>query len=129
MRFRQLHHDRETPVQYIQRRVKLYCFLYGFHQDGQEETHRLILTLPTEWMYLLQGQPINDIMSLQTYANNLQEALDNAWYQMHRERQRFQRPRVMLAEEEEFEIVTEESSSFGNHINLFNHILASEVRD
>jgi hypothetical protein len=35
----------------------------------------------------------------------------------------------MLVEEEGFEIVTEESSSLGNHINLSNNILASEVRD
>lgn len=82
-RFRQSGHDKETPHQFIMRRILYTRMLLQVPPDSRAEVYYICAKNPVSWASLLNKDTITDTASLQLRTRELHDALVDSWTKLH----------------------------------------------
>lgn len=77
MRFRQLRHQKETPKDFVQRRIRYHNFLFPGDADGRGAVARILRTQPVEWGATLNEEACPTILALLTVASRMGKTLES----------------------------------------------------
>ncbi|KAF9539472.1 hypothetical protein CPC08DRAFT_597913, partial [Agrocybe pediades] len=77
MKFRQRGHEYETPLEFIQRRIRHHQFLFAEDTDGPSAIARILRTQPTEWTHTLNEYSCPTMFQLQNVASRMQQSLES----------------------------------------------------
>ncbi|KAF9544442.1 hypothetical protein CPC08DRAFT_649626, partial [Agrocybe pediades] len=77
MKFRQKGHEYETPLEFIQRRIRHHQFLFTEDTDGPSAIVRILRTQPTEWTHTLNEYSCPTMFQLQNVASRMQQSLES----------------------------------------------------
>ncbi|KAF9564717.1 hypothetical protein CPC08DRAFT_600071, partial [Agrocybe pediades] len=77
MKFRQKGHDNESPLEFVQRRIRHHQFLFSDDADGPPAVSRILRTQPTEWAHTLNVYSCPTLFQLQNVASQMQHSLES----------------------------------------------------
>ncbi|KAF9549474.1 hypothetical protein CPC08DRAFT_590731, partial [Agrocybe pediades] len=77
MKFRQKGYDHESPLEFIQRRIRHHQFLFSDDADGPPAVARVLRTQPTEWTHTLNTYTCPTMFQLQNVASQMQQSLES----------------------------------------------------
>ena len=86
MTFRNKSHEQESPLEYIQRRIRHHHFLHPDEVDGATAVARILRRQPVEWSQHLNETLCPTILSVQSVAKRMKNSLLASWQQAERNR-------------------------------------------
>ncbi|KII82692.1 hypothetical protein PLICRDRAFT_120454, partial [Plicaturopsis crispa FD-325 SS-3] len=79
MRFRDSGHASESPVDFLQRKIRLYRLLYNPRGGGSNELHAILRNTPVEWAPILNTFSLTTIQELLSRAREQDKSLVAIW--------------------------------------------------
>ncbi|KJA22879.1 hypothetical protein HYPSUDRAFT_121746, partial [Hypholoma sublateritium FD-334 SS-4] len=79
MRFRQSVHSKESPEEFVQRRIRYHSFLFPGDADGRSAVARVLRTQPVEWGATLNEEACQTILELLTVASRMGKNLESQY--------------------------------------------------
>ena len=86
MTFRNKGHEQESPLEYIQRRIRHHHFLHPDEVDGATTVARILRRQPVEWSQYLNETICPTIIATQSVAKKMKNSLMASWQQTERNR-------------------------------------------
>ena len=77
MKFRQKGHEKDAPLEFIQRRIQHHRFLHLNDADGATAVHRILRTQPTEWGTILNEYACPSLLELMSVAARMRSTLES----------------------------------------------------
>jgi hypothetical protein len=119
MTFRNKGHENESPLEYIQRRIRHHHFLHPDEVDGPTAVARILRRQPVEWSQHLNETLCPTILSAQAIAKRMRNSLLASWLQAERNRKpvpfyRNNRPRAAHAAEKDSSISGSKIESYSS---------------
>ena len=84
MTFRNKGHEQESPLEYIQRRIRHHHFLHPDKVDGAMAVARILRQQPVEWSQHLNETLCPTILATQSVAKRMKNSLLASWQQAER---------------------------------------------